>query len=274
MPLVYRVLCTQGRFAPLPAIDIGKQGESSMDNAYSMAARYYDKLYAGKDYQGEVQRLVALLGVDANQKSLTLLDVACGTGRHLEYLSDFFQGEGLDSCPELLEAAKKRNPGVSFHLGDMTGFDLGTHFDVVTCLFGSIGYVKTPEKLRSAMRCMAAHLQPGGVLAIEPWFTPEKGRPNAVHAVFVDEPEFRQRRDFRIRFPLHRRNPGWDGALRRAPRARPFQRRRDDIGLEGGRLIGSLRFKRAQRERLVYRPDEARLSYFLTAAAALTMPQP
>jgi SAM-dependent methyltransferase len=162
-----------------------------MDNAYSMAARYYDKLYAGKDYQGEVQRLVALLGVDANQKSLTLLDVACGTGRHLEYLSDFFQGEGLDSCPELLEAAKIRNPGVSFHLGDMTGFDLGTHFDVVTCLFGSIGYVKTPEKLRSAMRCMAAHLQPGGVLAIEPWFTPEKGRPNAVHAVFVDEPELK-----------------------------------------------------------------------------------
>jgi hypothetical protein len=47
-----------------------------METVYSKAARYYDKLYAGKDYKGEVQRLVALLDVDADQKTPTLLDVA------------------------------------------------------------------------------------------------------------------------------------------------------------------------------------------------------
>jgi SAM-dependent methyltransferase len=162
-----------------------------MNNAYSKAARYYDKLYAGKDYQGEVQRLISLLGAGTNQKKPDLLDVACGSGRHLEFLRGYFLGEGLDSCPELLEAAQNRNPGAVFHLGDMTDFHLGKRFDVVICLFGSIGYVKTLDKLRSAVRCMADHLKPGGVLVIEPWFTPEAWLPSTVHASFVDEPELK-----------------------------------------------------------------------------------
>jgi SAM-dependent methyltransferase len=109
----------------------------------------------------------------------------------LEYLREYFHGEGLDICPEFLETARKRNPGMSFHLGDMIDFDLGKRFDVVTCLFGSIGYVKTLDKLRSAVRAMAAHLKPGGRLAIEPWFTPETWHPNAVHAFFINEPELK-----------------------------------------------------------------------------------
>jgi len=33
-----------------------------VDHVYSKAARYYDKLYAGKDYAGEVERVRALGG--------------------------------------------------------------------------------------------------------------------------------------------------------------------------------------------------------------------
>jgi hypothetical protein len=73
----------------------------------------------------------------------------------------------------------------------MTDFDLGCTFDVVTCLFSSIGYVKTLENLRLAIRCMASHLSPGGTLVIEPWFTPEDWRPGTVHALLIDEPELK-----------------------------------------------------------------------------------
>lgn len=116
---------------------------------FSKTARYYDKLYAGKDYAGEVQRLISLLGVEPEKKRLTLLDVACGTGLHIEHLREHFYVEGLDICPELLKVARERNPDTPFHLGDMIEFDLGKRFDVVTCLFSSIGYVKTLDKLRS-----------------------------------------------------------------------------------------------------------------------------
>ncbi|MCX5971907.1 MAG: class I SAM-dependent methyltransferase [Coprothermobacterota bacterium] len=162
-----------------------------MENMYSKTARYYDKLYASKDYVGEVQRLISLLGVESDQKQLTLLDVACGTGLHIEHLRRHFHVEGLDICPELLEVARERNPDTLFHLGDMIEFNLGKQFDVITCLFSSIGYVKTLDKLRSAVRSMAAHLKQGGMLVIEPWFTSENWHPNTVHALYIDEPELK-----------------------------------------------------------------------------------
>ena len=118
-----------------------------------------------------------------------MLDVACGTGHHIEYLKEHFAVEGLDISEELLEIARQRNPDVLFHQADMIHFELGRRFDVVTCLFSSIGYVRTIENLRRAINCMAQHVMPGGVVFIEPWFTPDTWRPGTVHAQFIDEPE-------------------------------------------------------------------------------------
>ncbi len=162
-----------------------------MKHVFSKTARYYDKLYASKDYAGEVQRLVPLLDIQPDREQRTLLDVACGTGLHIEHLTRHFHVEGLDICPELLEMARERNPGVLLHLGDMTDFDLGKQFDVVTCLFSSIAYVKTLNKLREAVRSMTAHLKPQGVLVIEPWFTPENWHANTVHGTYIDEPDLK-----------------------------------------------------------------------------------
>ncbi len=162
-----------------------------MKNVYSKTARLYDKLNAGKDYVDEVRCLVSFLSVEPAKKQLTLLDVACGTGLHIEHLRRHFLIEGLDICPELLEIARERNPNTLFHLGDMMEFDLGKEYDVITCLFSSIGYAKTLDNLRSAVHSMAAHLKPGGVLCIEPWFTPENWHPNTVHALYIDEPELK-----------------------------------------------------------------------------------
>ncbi len=162
-----------------------------MAETYSKMARYYDKIYAEKNYAAEVERLIALLGGVRRGSRRTLLDVACGTGRHLEHLQQSFDVEGLDICAEVLEDARKRNPGLAFRVADMTDFDLGRTFDVVTCLFSSIGYVKTVDGLRAAVRSMAAHLNPDGMLVIEPWFTPEEWHPNTVHAVYIDEPDLK-----------------------------------------------------------------------------------
>ncbi|TSA50235.1 class I SAM-dependent methyltransferase, partial [archaeon] len=65
--------------------------------------------------------------------------MACGTGKHIEYLKDQFEIEGLDISREMLEIAHVRNPNVTFHQADMTDFDLGKKFDVITCLFSAIG---------------------------------------------------------------------------------------------------------------------------------------
>jgi SAM-dependent methyltransferase len=157
---------------------------------YSETARYYDRIYANKDYALETQRIVDIVGTDLPSNSdrrPRLLDVACGTGRHIEYLKAHYDVEGLDLCPELLAIARRRNPEISFHQGDMVDLDLGRTYDVVTCLFSAIGYVKTLDRLRSAISSMARHLAPGGLLLVEPWFTPDAWHPGGVHATFVDD---------------------------------------------------------------------------------------
>ena len=151
-------------------------------------AIYYDKIYAFKDYQAEAARLMAIFHAHQRSEGTQLLDVACGTARHLEYLNDRYAVEGLDLSQELLAIARQRHPDIRLHHADMTAFDLGKTFDIVTCLFSAIGYVKTLERLSRAVTCMARHLKAGGILVIEPWFTPEAWRPGTVHAIFVDEP--------------------------------------------------------------------------------------
>ncbi len=155
---------------------------------FAKTAVYYDKIYAFKDYQAETERLMAIFHEYQRSEGTQLLDVACGTARHLEYLKARYEVEGLDLSRELLAIARQRHPDIRLHHADMTAFDLGRTFDIVTCLFSAIGYVKTLEHLARAVACMARHLKPGGLLVIEPWFTPEAWRPGTVHAIFIDEP--------------------------------------------------------------------------------------
>ena len=73
----------------------------------------------------------------------------------------------------------------------MVELDIGRPFDAVTCLFSSIGYVKTDGNLRRAIGAMARHLEAGGVLVVEPWLPPEGFTPGHIGAVFRDEPEMK-----------------------------------------------------------------------------------
>jgi SAM-dependent methyltransferase len=157
---------------------------------FSRSARLYDAVYASiRDYPREAAELERLIQ-QRRPGARTLLDVACGTGAHLEHLTGY-EVEGLDLDPEMLGVARERLPNVPLHEGDMADFDLGKRFDAVVCMFSSIGYVRTEERLRSAVASMARHLEPGGVLVVEPWLSPEAWVDRHVGAVFVDEPELK-----------------------------------------------------------------------------------
>jgi SAM-dependent methyltransferase len=157
---------------------------------FSRSARFYDAIYSFKDYSAEAERLQEL--VEARVPAArTLLDVACGTGAHLAELRRWYEVEGVDLDPGLLEVARERLPGVPLHEGDMADFDLGREFDVVTCLFSSIGYVRTHDGLMRATASLARHVAPGGVLVVEPWLEPGVWEPGRVGCVFVDEPDLK-----------------------------------------------------------------------------------
>jgi len=158
---------------------------------FSRSAHIYDAIYASiRAYPREAADLDALVQ-SKRPGARTLLDVACGTGAHLEHLAGRYEVEGLDLDAEMLAIARDRLPDVEFHEGDMADFDLGKRFDAVVCMFSSIGYVKTEARLRSAAQAFARHLEPGGVLVVEPWLEPDAWRDRHVGAVFVDQPELK-----------------------------------------------------------------------------------
>jgi ubiquinone/menaquinone biosynthesis C-methylase UbiE len=158
---------------------------------YTQSIPFYDVIYSFKDYQAEAQNLMKIIREHLQSGGDRLLDVACGTGMHLEFLKEVYEVEGLDLSVELLKIAQERAPDVFYHHADMTDFDLGKEFDVVTCLFSSIGYVRTLDNLNRAVKCMSNHLIAGGVLIVEPWFTPDSWNPGTVAANFIDEPELK-----------------------------------------------------------------------------------
>jgi SAM-dependent methyltransferase len=157
---------------------------------FTESAQFYDALYRFKDYGASVRYLRTVLD-EAAPDAGSLLDVACGTGRHLELLRDCYEVEGVDINSELLDVARERCPGVRFHAADMADFELERRFDVVTCLFSSIAYVRTPARMRAAVRSMRAHLNPGGVLLVEPWFTSESYWTGTITANHVDEDDLK-----------------------------------------------------------------------------------
>ncbi|HKX16505.1 MAG TPA: class I SAM-dependent methyltransferase [bacterium] len=158
---------------------------------FTKSVTWYDAIYSWKDYKREAQRLRLLVDEHAQRPVATLLDIACGTGQHLTYLKDHYAAEGLDLDHEMLNLARQRHPGIAFHCGDMRAFDLGRRFDVVLCLFASVSYCRDMAELEQAITTMARHVNPGGLVVVEPFITPEQFKPGHVSAIFVDHPDLK-----------------------------------------------------------------------------------
>ena len=159
---------------------------SHRTSPYAKLAQVYDILFAawGKDYLSESQQLHSIVQRYKRSSGDALLDLGCGTGEHMRHLQSNYQVTGLDSCYEMVELGKQKLPRVKFYNTDMVNFDLGQQFDVIISLFSAIGYVKTLSRLCQTMASIRKHLCPGGVVIIEPWYSPEEFEDHRHDALF------------------------------------------------------------------------------------------
>ncbi|NXY97069.1 class I SAM-dependent methyltransferase [Streptomyces sp. BR123] len=195
----------------MPGTTTDTTADTTADTAtliYRRADVYHDFYRGrGKDYRAEaaaVRDLVAQRGAAGAPASSTagsstagsstagsstagsLLDVACGTGAHLaELTGSFADAVGVDLSAEMLAVAARNSPGTPLVRGDMRDFRLGRTFSAVTCMFSSVGYLATADDLDAAVRNLADHLAPGGVLVVEPWWFPQDFLPGWVGADVV-----------------------------------------------------------------------------------------
>ncbi len=170
---------------------------------YARSAAFYDALQrsAGRDYAAEAALAHESIVARTRSGGNALLDVGCGTGRHLDYLREWYACEGLDVDRAMLGIAQARLRDVPLHAQDMIGFNLGRRFDAIVCLGGTIGYAPNVRLLEQTMETFARHLHPGGVLVLEPWLQPSQWREGEIDATFADEPELKV-----ARMSVHRRD--------------------------------------------------------------------
>jgi len=160
---------------------------------FSESTELYDFIYSEfKDFSAEASQIAGLLRKEC-PSARRILDVGCGTARHAAALigEHGFEVDGLDIESGFLEIARERCPGGKFFRGDMASFDLGATYEAVLCLFSSIGYVRTPERLLLAAKSIRRHVASGGVAIIEPWMTPDSFKGRSLHLATVDREDLK-----------------------------------------------------------------------------------
>lgn len=101
----------------------------------------------------------------------SLLDVACGDGRHCFALANLgLMVSGLDCSLAQLVRASQRNEateaGVTLLHGDMRSLPRDRQYDIVTCLGSSLGYFESDDQNRQCIQELVEVLRPGGKLVL------------------------------------------------------------------------------------------------------------
>lgn len=162
---------------------------------FTESAGIYDLMYAEfKNCAEESKRLAALIR-HANPQCHSILDVACGTGEHMPHLAaSGFRVDGIDLDAGFAHLAARKNARWRAWCADMASLNIGERYDAVLCLFSSIAYVQTLERLAETLCGFRRHLNVGGVVMVEPWFAPGQLDPSVVMRNTVSAPGLRVER--------------------------------------------------------------------------------
>ena len=160
-------------FKSIELPNFGKEGFQSQDKfLFKSGNDIYDDFYATvydylvfnnikNDY--EIGEIVNKTG--ANETSV-ILDVGCGTGHHVDELSQKnLKVVGIDISPSMIKKAKENFPDRDFSVGDALNSNQFNHnmFTHILCLYFTIYYL--PDKRMFFDNCMD-WLMPGGYLIV------------------------------------------------------------------------------------------------------------
>lgn len=129
---------------------------------------FYHLLYKGHDYQEArvfMDKITSYLNLPEEG---SILDVACGRGRHSIYLNSLgYNVTGIDISEKSIQYAQKyENPTLKFELHDMCE-TFPKQFDAVFNLFTSFGYFEDDEDNLTALKAFKANLNEVGFGVID-----------------------------------------------------------------------------------------------------------
>lgn len=125
---------------------------------------YYHQLYKNRSQEeadGFVSKCIHVLEV---KKGQSLLELACGKGRHAKAFAEF----GLDVCgvdlseESILKAKEEEHDHLHFFIHDMRRLFRYNYFDYITNMFTSFGYFKSEKDNERVAQAIYDGLKTGG----------------------------------------------------------------------------------------------------------------
>lgn len=130
---------------------------------------YYHQLYFRRDEVEADQFIAALVNHLRPAPGATMLDVACGRGRHARSLASMgFDVTGIDiSTDNISEALLSEQPNLHFYVHDMRLPFRINYYQFAFNFFTSFGYFNTDREHYNAIRTISQSLVPGGTFVID-----------------------------------------------------------------------------------------------------------
>jgi SAM-dependent methyltransferase len=152
-------------------------------------SKYYNLLYKEKNYVNEFNYINNIIKANIVSfcKNISILDIGCGTGRHLRLFKDAgYTVFGIDLSESMLfEARKTLNQEENLICDSASNFNFHIKFDVVISLFHVMSYQIETEELESVFKNIKKHLADNGLFIFDFWYGP---------AVLSDPPTVRIKR--------------------------------------------------------------------------------
>jgi SAM-dependent methyltransferase len=128
----------------------------------------YLRLYAHRD-EREARSVADLIEARVPRSATgTTLDLGCGAGRHVPFLSGRQRTIGLDLSPWLLDVARQNNPETPFVRADMRWLPFRDGaFTLVVNLFTSFGYFTDDAQNKHVLEEVGRVTAPGGWLVLD-----------------------------------------------------------------------------------------------------------
>jgi len=137
-------------------------------------SKYYNLLYKDKNYKEEFDYINGIINKYSNRDSKTVLDIGCGTGKHLKFFKDIgYDITGVDLSENMIKEAKNylsQDDGLL--CSKASEFKIDKKFDIVISLFHVMSYQVLNTELRSLFKNVKEHLADGGLFIFDFWYGP------------------------------------------------------------------------------------------------------
>ena len=140
----------------------------------------YLRLYPHRDETDAAEAIELIAAHMEGRPVESVLDLACGAGRHARLLCDRWWTVGLDLSPALLKVARRESPDAPYVRADMRELPFAAgRFDLAVNLFTSFGYFDDDLEHAQVLNCVGFATKRGGTFVLD-FLNAEEVRTNLV----------------------------------------------------------------------------------------------